>query len=226
MISSSDPRLPMTPNTPTTQATPWALDELPMPDAFSMPEAITHHAASRDTMDAHAQMAAERTRLEADAYTRGYEDAVAAARNSADARLAAALGALAEATASVRLHESRWTANCEENLAALAIVVARHIVQREVSVDQSIVRELVQRALSQFPIDQTITVRLHPDDVASCNDLVRQGVNGLVQDVRFMPDPHVNQGGCLVEGRERIIDGRVDTSLERAYRSLGQVQST
>ena len=33
------------------------------------------------------------------------------------------------------------------------------------------------------------------------------------------------RGGCLVEGRERIIDGRVDTSLERAYRSIGQVQA-
>jgi hypothetical protein len=26
-----------------------------------------------------------------------------------------------------------------------------------------------------------------------------------------------------MEGRERIIDGRVDTALERAYRSLGGV---
>lgn len=214
----------MTPTMPTAQATPWALDELPMPDVFPMSEPMAHHAPSRDSFDAHAQLAAERTRLEADAYTRGYADAVAAARTSADARLAAALGALAEATASVRLHESRWTANCEENLAALAIVVARHIVQREVSVDQSIVRDLVQRALSQFPIDQTITVRLHPEDVATCDGLARQGANGMVQEVRLVPDTHINQGGCLVEGRERIIDGRVDTSLERAYRSLGQVQ--
>jgi len=28
-----------------------------------------------------------------------------------------------------------------------------------------------------------------------------------------------------VEGRERIIDGRVDTSLGRAYRAIGQVQA-
>jgi flagellar biosynthesis/type III secretory pathway protein FliH len=48
---------------------------------------------------------------------------------------------------------------------------------------------------------------------------------GRMQDVRWVADPHIVRGGCLVEGRERIIDGRVDTSLERAYRSIGQVQA-
>jgi flagellar biosynthesis/type III secretory pathway protein FliH len=33
-------------------------------------------------------------------------------------------------------------------------------------------------------------------------------------------DPAVGRGGCLVEGRERILDGRLDVALERAYRTL------
>lgn len=33
-------------------------------------------------------------------------------------------------------------------------------------------------------------------------------------------DPLVEPGGVVVEGRDRIIDGRVDTALERVYRRL------
>jgi len=207
------------------QAMPWALDELPMPDIFPMSAGESERAAAPVDIDLHAHFAAERTRLEADAYERGYRDAERAAQDAAETQLSATLDALREAIASVQLHAARWTANTEENVAAIAVSVARHIVEREVAADHTIVRDLVQRALSQFPLDQTITVRLHPDDAATCGSASIADGSGRVQDVRFVADPHIARGGCLVEGRERIIDGRVDTSLERAYRSIGQVQA-
>lgn len=206
-------------------ATPWALDELPMPDIFAMPAEPSRPDDGQADVDLHAHFAAERTRLEALAYERGYQDAERAAREAADAQLTSALGALNAAVASVQLHSERWIANVEENLAAIATVIARHLVQREVAADPTIVRDLVQRALSQFPMDQTVSVRLHPEDAATCSvDTVADGA-GRVRDVRWIADPHIARGGCLVEGRERIIDGRVDTSLERAYRTIGQVQA-
>jgi flagellar biosynthesis/type III secretory pathway protein FliH len=185
----------------------------------------SERAAAPVDIDLHAHFAAERTRLEADAYERGYRDAERAAQDAAETQLSATLDALREAIASVQLHAARWTSNTEENVAAIAVSVARHIVEREVAADHTIVSDLVQRALSQFPLDQTITVRLHPDDAATCGSASIADGSGRVQDVRFVADPHIARGGCLVEGRERIIDGRVDTSLERAYRSIGQVQA-
>lgn len=207
------------------QATPWALDELSMPDLMPMSARDAQRADAPVDIDLHAHFAAERTRLEAEAYDRGYRDAEQATRTAVDAQVAHALKALREALESVQLHAARWTANTEENVAAVAVTVARHIVEREVATDHTLVRDLVQRALAQFPIDQTITVRLHPDDAATCGHVAVPDVSGRVQDVRFVADPYIVRGGCLVEGRERIIDGRVDTSLERAYRTIGQVQA-
>ncbi len=40
------------------------------------------------------------------------------------------------------------------------------------------------------------------------------------KDVQWLPDPRIAAGGCLIEGRDRIVDGRVDTALERLYRRL------
>jgi flagellar biosynthesis/type III secretory pathway protein FliH len=163
--------------------------------------------------------------LVANAYARGRAEGAAAAQRDAESTLASAMAALTAAVETVRLHDAKWTSNAEENIAALATMVARHLVQREVVADATIVRDLVQRALSQFPIDQVISVRLHPDDVAVCGALIAPDAAGRTRDVRWISDAHILRGGCLVEGRERIIDGRVDTSLERAYRAIGQVQA-
>lgn len=200
-----------------------------MPDIFAMSEHESQHeTVTEQDVDLHAHFAAERTRVEAESYDRGYRDAERALRNASTEQIATTLAALTEAIASVQLHAARWTANAEENITAIAVTVARHIVEREVTVDPTIVRDLVNRALAQFPVDQTITVRLHPDDAATCSSAASNSAasnDGRVQDVRWVADAHIIRGGCLVEGRERIIDGRVDTSLERAYRSVGQIQA-
>jgi|GEM_PF-902073 len=222
----------------TVQATAWALDELVLPDMFAMPIEPMHtltygsmqYTRHEDNAVLHeigpeANAEAAQAALVADAYSRGYADGVAVAQRDAESKLSAALAALTAAVEAVRLHDAKWTANAEENIAALATVVARHLVQREVVADTSIVRDLVQRALSQFPMDQTVSVRLHPDDVAACGVLLAPDAAGRTRDVRWISDAHIQRGGCLVEGRERIIDGRVDTSLERAYRAIGQVQA-
>ena len=213
---------------PSLEAVSWALDEFAMPDIFAMPAERTEHGDpdSREVeADVAESLAAERARVEADAYARGRAEGGHEARLEAESVLSTAMAALAEAVNAVRLHEARWVSNAEENIAALAVAVARHIVGREVNSDPETVRELVRSALVAMPIDASIVVRLHHDDLAACAGLIVPDAAGRTPDIRWTADPHVLRGGCLIEGRERIIDGRIDTSLERAYRSIGNIQA-
>lgn len=164
----------------------------------------------------------ERAEAAAEGYERGFAEGERAARAEREPAVAAVLGALTEALAVVRAHEARWSATLEENVAALAVLVARHVLQREVAADPAAVRALVGAALAQFPMDETVTVRLHPDDLQACRALQGEGEVPL-PDLRWVGDPTVARGGCLVEGRERILDGRLDVALERAYRALAGV---
>jgi flagellar assembly protein FliH len=205
------------------RAMTWALDEFAMPDVFPVTALTLDEGAEPDL--SHERAAAERSRLEADAYARGRADGERAARERLDANVAKAVEALNAACAAVQLHEARWVANAEENIAALSVAVARHIVQREVSTDPATIRALVTRALVELPVDSTIVVRLHPEDIAACGSLAAPDASGRTADVRWTADPHIVRGGCLIEGRERIIDGRIDTSLIRAYRAIGNMQA-
>jgi flagellar biosynthesis/type III secretory pathway protein FliH len=206
-------------------ALPWALDEFASNDIFpaSGPSdaASTMHAAADSSHAMYSE--SERSRIEGEAYARGVADGERIARDQVAARVNELLSSLTSAIDSIRIHESRWVGNAEENVAALAVGVARHIVQREITTDASAVQALVQRAIAQFPLDQMVTVRLNPDDHALCAS-ISEG-RAKAGDVQWIPDAHITRGGCLVEGRERIIDGRIDTALERLYRTIGQVQS-
>ena len=146
------------------QALPWALEELPMPEIFPLfgnPDG-TAATEAEATVDVHTHYASELTRVEQESYNHGYAEGETAARGECEARVALAVSALAEAAAMIQLHEARWVSNAEENIAALAVAVARHIVAREVTMDPIGIHALVTRALAQLPVDQPIVVRLHP----------------------------------------------------------------
>jgi flagellar biosynthesis/type III secretory pathway protein FliH len=46
------------------------------------------------------------------------------------------------------------------------------------------------------------------------------------REATWLADPRVSRGGCLIEGRDRIVDGRVDTALERAYRHMADLDAS
>ena len=208
--------------------TAWSLDELEMGDIF-VPFSQESTARLNEVVEEQVdeeQLASpqERARIEAAAYARGRADGEKIVRAEFGPRLDSAAAALTDAVNTVTLHQARWTANAEENLSVLAVAIARNIIAREVETDASVVSGLVQRALARFPLDQQVIVRLHPDDVDVCEMQLTKNDN-RTPDVRWTADSLVQRGGCMVEGRERIIDGRVDTALERVYRTIGNVQA-
>ncbi len=215
----------------------WSLDELEIQDVFTplshseeLPVASaraaspTPESAAVDAAVAE-QMQQQRARLEAEAFARGRASGMQEASENAREQLMRVLRALTEATASVQAHEQRWLGNVEENLAAAAVTIARHLIHRELTSEPSVITDLVQRSLQQFPLERNITVRLHPDDLAIVQQALLDDPERAAtqRDIRWHADPHIVRGGCLVDGRERVLDGRIDTALERTYRALSQV---
>jgi flagellar biosynthesis/type III secretory pathway protein FliH len=172
---------------------------------------------------------AERERLEIEqrieqARAAGYAAGRAEGELSEGTRLRSAVSAMETALDTIRESEAKWQECVTENIAALAVTVARHIVGRELNADAATFADLVKRALAEFPIDQPMRVRVNPQDL-SLLSLPTSGGGDPVsiapnRDVRWLADSRIHPGGCVVEGRERIVDGRVDTALERLYRRL------
>lgn len=157
----------------------------------------------------------------AEGFAAGRLEGLAEGRRIESDRLADVHAMLEEVAVELRAGEARWTAAARENVTALAIAVAGHIVGREVRSDAAAIAELVRRALTEFPLDEPIRVRLNPQDLSaiSANAAARVPI-GPGREIRWVADPALRSGGCVVEGRERIVDGRVDRALERLYEAL------
>ena len=153
-------------------AAAWKPDELagfaftfggkPLPGE---PEPSLSTAPSPIPLSAMDLVAAELDAAREEAFAAGVAEGRAAAERESAARVTIAVLAVEGAVEAVREEERRWVGNAEENLVALAIAVAHHVIEREIAVDDGIVRSLVSRALAEFPLAQPVTVRLHPDDL-------------------------------------------------------------
>lgn len=159
----------------------------------------------------------------AEARAAAYAEGLADGQRSEAERMAPTLAALHEAIEEVRGSAPAWMDNLEKNLLTLAVAVARQVVGRELTSDPDAVRQLVTRALGRFPVEESLTIRLHPSDLSriSASSVENPGSDPAAgRDVRWRADAHIAEGSCVVEGPERMVDGRVDKALLRIYQAL------
>ena len=196
----------------------WSPDELEFDGVPFGGMAVTPSPAPpNDTAQLAQQQALD------EAYTQGFDAGREAGANAERARLQSAFATVAGLLDELRERETRWMERIEENLCALATAVGRQLFDAELQASPAHTAVLARRALTEFPIDQPVLIRVNPGDLASITAAaVADGGQLTVgrADTQWVPDPRVAPGGCVVEGRDRIIDGRVDTALERLYRRL------
>lgn len=100
----------------------------------------------------------------------------------------------------------------EEELVALAMLVARQLVRRELKIDPGQVIAVVRDAMSILPISsQKISLRLHPEDA----ELVRSAF--ALEDAeltwKISEDPLLTRGGCEVITESSRIDATIEKRL-------------
>jgi len=175
-----------------------------------------------------AMSAEQRAALIEEGYASGFADGEKKATEAAQARVSQSLALLDKLIEHVQATASLEPSLLEENVAALATIVARQIVAREVATSAEIIGELVRRALTEFPIEQALRIRINPMDLSmltASGAPDRHPITGN-REASWFADPRIARGGCLVEGRDRIIDGRVDAALERAYNHMAQIDAS
>ena len=175
-------------------------------------ELFAEFAAELDARDAAHAAALD------EVWREGHAAGIAAAEAAAHDALDATVRTLDAAVHEVRTHEERWMGDLRAHIAGLAVAVAHHVIGHAVAADDAFVVALATRAIAEFPVAEALAARVHPADL----DALKHAWERAPRDgaVRWIPDARVARGGALVEGRERIVDGRVDAALERLYRAL------
>ena len=109
----------------------------------------------------------------------------------------------------------------ETSLIQLAFEVASKLVGG-LPISPELVEASVRTALDGVDKSTIIALRLHPSDLALLQEyhstlLTEEAARGPL---RFQSAPEVSRGGCLVETRFGVVDGRRETRLERLEKAL------
>lgn len=97
----------------------------------------------------------------------------------------------------------------EQELARLAMLVARRVIVHELQVSPGLILQAVRQAAAALPAaTRELRVHLHPDDLA----LLREA-GAAESHWQLLADPLLARGDCQLESERSRLDARVDTRL-------------
>lgn len=157
------------------------------------------------------------------AYQRGLEEGRRVTMETANQNMRRAAGQLISAAHALEGDRVAFVAGLENSLRILALGIARHVIQREVTLDATIVRDLVQRALETLPLGSQVEVHLNPEDLSVLHGQLGLPDASRAAEVQWTPDASIERGGCAVETPHRVVDGRIDLALQDLYQRMRDV---
>ncbi len=99
-----------------------------------------------------------------------------------------------------------------KSVADLAILIARHLVRRELKIDRGEIVAVVRDTMQHLPVAvRNPRIRLHPEDIDIVKNALRIGEES--RSWHLQPDPLVTRGGCIVETDASRIDASVEARL-------------
>lgn len=109
------------------------------------------------------------------------------------------------------------------DIAQLSIKVAERIIKREVSLDKTVILNVVSQVLNELGKDEkNIIIKTNPADVELVKDNIPKVFPYGGSDTRIIVagDPDVDWGSCIVETNNGMIDARFSTQLQILKKAL------
>ncbi|KAF0219419.1 MAG: flagellar assembly protein [Geobacteraceae bacterium] len=149
-----------------------------------------------------------------------FQKGVDEGRQAAERGLSNVFKSLREGITGITRLREKVLRESEDDLLKLAIMVARKIIQQEISQDPQILANIVAAAISGCTDLDRVNIRLNPEDyhlVAADRQLYFSGI-GRNTNITMTPDDAILPGGCMVETVTGTIDARIEVQLDEIYR--------
>ncbi|MES1262223.1 MAG: FliH/SctL family protein [Acidobacteriota bacterium] len=181
---------------------------------------VRHATPGLTDADPDLQVLRDRIRhLQAETET-AKRDSFEAGRRQGEQQARAELGPVIErmnaSIAELTGLRSEMRRRAEKDVVQLALLIAKRILHREVSVDASALTALARVVFERMARAEAYRVTVHPGFAAAIRSALPAGQAGRVQ---IEPDPACAAGTLVIRSEEGVIDASVDSQLEEI--SLG-----
>jgi len=152
--------------------------------------------------------------IERDAFTKGYAQGERAGLEAAATRADAMLRRLAQTIEELGELRNEMIHRTERQAVQLVLAIAERIVQREITLDRTLLLGMARVALDRLGEYGSATIRLNPEDYQAVS--AKPSIEGAA--VEVLADSSVPRGGCHVQSDF----GFMDVSPESQFRELAR----
>jgi flagellar assembly protein FliH len=151
-----------------------------------------------------------------DGAAKGFKDGEKKAADDYAKRLVAMEQRLVSMLKEVTAAKDSLFVDTRRQLLDLALLIARKIINQELSADPEIVLSVIKKTFSYIANHQQVVVRVAPEDfetVSQKKDFwtsLAQRLDGL----KIEKDSRVAPGGCVIETSSGVADGRISVQLD------------
>jgi flagellar assembly protein FliH len=122
------------------------------------------------------------------------------------------------AISTLKLIGERLAEQARSDALEVGLLVARRIIEREVSTNIDALFSLIKSAIRRVGESRTTTVRLSPGDFARLKDAAETSFT--LGRVELQADEALGPGDVMVDSDNHSVDGRLSTRLEEITRAL------
>ncbi|HWV38274.1 MAG TPA: FliH/SctL family protein [Vulgatibacter sp.] len=131
------------------------------------------------------------------------------------------LDRLAASVQTLRLESNRLASLARADALEIGFLVARRILETEISTNPEALFSLVRSALRRVGESRDITIRLHPADASAVRQaegtVLPQGPS--ISQIRLVGDPSLSPGDCVIDTEMGSFDGRLESRLAQLRRA-------
>ena len=112
----------------------------------------------------------------------------------------------------------------EKDVVELAFQISEKILAREIQTQPEAIIDSVRAGLRKIVNAEEITLRVNPEDMKVLESVQDELSKDLSKGhpLRLQSDPSVNRGGCVFETENGILDGQLDSQLNRLRTLLAE----
>jgi flagellar assembly protein FliH len=136
--------------------------------------------------------------------------------------LEAAVDSLVSLAEELAGYKERLFRDAREQVLDLCLALVDRLLGPLVEADEQAVLRVTERALQALSDRETLTIRVHPEDlrrVVDAKPRILATFDGIHR-LTVMEDPAVKRGGCLVQTPSAEIDARLETQLAELARGV------
>ncbi len=157
-----------------------------------------------------------------DAYNNGFEQGERAGFELGNKKAEAVAEGFLKALEEIRHCREEVLQQAEIEAVRLAMVLAKKIIHREISLQEDLIIDVAREALTQCAVSDHIRIEVNPEDYSfleGCGDRFQKEVQtgGKIETV---PNPAIRRGGCIVETALGKIDARIEEKIEMLFGKL------